>query len=261
MKVLITARGIPHQPHNATGQQLAEGFRQAGHEAIVYGNYYGEPYRWIGVEEATTEKFDLIIISETNDGYPLYTGLLDYSNLKDTPVIYQDYDVSYHPEISLRRAKAYKPDAFLVANKYFLGEDGFSKFGKPVLHLPYACSPQLHRRVSEIQRQYLMGFVGSLTKEREELFNRCRNITNKLCDIYVTTGIYAEELVRQTNQFSIILHLNQQACKGMIPMRPWESAAILIGATIYKAIFRNMVVQQKGHRSLFCCFAVYFLKC
>jgi len=234
MKVLVTGRAIPKQPDRCTSQQLAEGFRQAGHDAIFYGNFCGEPYRYLGADEAASNEFDLIVIGEMNDGYPGYP--LNTLNLTGTPRLYWDFDVSYHPEVSYRRAQSYNADGFLVGNRYFCGPDGFGRYGKPVLHLPYACSPHIHRSL-DVPRQYLLGFIGSMTEERKRLIGICRNATPKLSDVFAGDGIFGEDLIAHTNSFHVMFHNNQDACKGLVPGRPWETAgcgtALLMDATSY----------------------------
>ena len=88
MKVLVTGRCIPAQPDRCTSQQLTEGFLQAGHEAVFYGNFHGESHRYLGADEAASNEFDLLVIGEMNDGYPGYP--LNTLNLKGTPRLYWD---------------------------------------------------------------------------------------------------------------------------------------------------------------------------
>ncbi len=214
MKILVTGRAIPKQPDRCTGQQLAEGFRQAGHDCIFYGNFFGEPYRWLGAQEATTESFDLVVVTEMNDEYPNYSLLFDYLNLKGTPRLYWDFDVSYHPDISYEWARDIDYDGYLVGNRYFCGSDGFGRFRKPVLHLPYACSPQIHRRKPEILKQSIIGFIGSMTPERKQL----------LANVRCIEGVFGEALIDATNELYIMVHVNQGACRGLVPGRPWETA-------------------------------------
>ena len=224
MKVLVTGRAIPTQPDRCTGQQLAEGFRQAGHDCVFYGNFFGEPYRWLGVEEATTEKFDLVVVTEMNDGYPGYALLFDYLNLKGTPRLYWDFDVSYHPDTSYEWASAISYDGYLVGNRYFCGPDGFGRFRKPVLHLPYACSPQIHRKMPEIKKNYILGFIGSMTAERVELIEVAKKNAANRAWIDAAEGVFGDDLVRKTNEYYVMFHNNQDACKGLVPGRPWETA-------------------------------------
>jgi hypothetical protein len=235
MKVLITGRAITTQPDRCTSQQLADGFRQAGHEAVFYGNFYGEPYRWLGADEAVNEKFDLVIIGEMNDGYPVYP--LNTLNLKDTPRLYWDFDVSYHPNPSYARAQASQADGFLVGNRYYCGTDAFGRFGKPVLHLPYACSPQIHRTL-DVPKRYTIGFIGSTTPERARLIELCKKTAHRRSDVFAGEGIFGDDLIRHTNSFHIMFHNNQEACKGLVPGRPWETAgcgtALLMDRTSFE---------------------------
>lgn len=223
MKILVTGRAIPQQPDRCTGQQLTAGFIQAGHECVFYGNFYGKPYSWLGAQEATTERFDLVVVTEMNDGFPGYDNLFSYLNLKDAPRLYWDFDVSYHPDVSYRRAKAIEYDGYLVGNRYYLGSDGFGRFGKPVLHLPYACSPQIHRRLPNINKNFLIGFIGSMTEERKRLVELCRTYAARRGDIFSGKGIFGDDLVAHTNSFDIMFHNNQDACRGLVPGRPWET--------------------------------------
>ena len=211
MKVLVTGRAIPHNPNGSTGEQLAEGFRQAGHECVFYGCYYGYPLNFIGYQEVQTQHFDLVIVTEMNDGMPGYEPLFSYHRLRDVPRFYWDFDVSYHPDLSLKRAKTIPYNGYFVANRYFLGE--FEKLGS-VLHLPYACSPQIHHRKRNIRKEHPLGFVGSITSEREILKNYA----------YCTEGVYGEALIDEINKIFVMVHINQQACKGLVPGRPWETA-------------------------------------
>ena len=238
MKVLVTGRAIPQQPDRCTGQQLAEGFREAGHECVFYGCFYGQPYRFLGAKEAQGENFDLVVVTEMNDGMPGYESLFGYFRLKDVPRLYWDYDVSYHPDVSYRRASMIAYDGYLVGNRYFCGIDGFGRFGKPVLHLPYACSPKIHRRIRDIDRNYVLGFVGSLTEERKRLLELARNAAFNSASIHHAEGVFGDDLVRQTNAYRVMFHNNQDACKGLVPGRPWETTAcgttLLMDRTSYE---------------------------
>lgn len=222
MRVLVTGRAIPHAADRSTGQQLAIGFQEAGHDAVFYGNFYGEPYRWLGAQEATTEEFDLIVITEMNDGIPGYE--LNTLNLKGTPRLYWDFDVSYHPERSFRRAMLYRADGYLVGNKNWINQFA-TRMMKPSLHLPYACSPSIHKRKDDISRNYLLGFVGSLTPEREKTLQVVRGAMYNSAWLDHTTGVFADDLVDRTNTYCAMLHHNQNACHGLVPGRPWETTA------------------------------------
>lgn len=230
MRILVTGRAIPQQPDRCTGQQLAEGFRQAGHECVFYGCFYGQSTNFLGVKEVQGQDFDLVVVTEMNDGMPGYQTLFNYHKLKDVPRLYWDFDVSYHPHVSIPRATAYNPDGYLVGNKYFLGDTGFGKLGKPVLHLPYACSPQIHRRMPGVDRRIILGFVGSMTGERKRLIELARKNTANSANIHSAEGVFGDDLIRQTNQYYVMFHNNQEACKGLVPGRPWESVAC--GATL-----------------------------
>ncbi len=238
MRVLVTGRCIPQQPDRCTGQQLQQGFVEAGHDCIFYGNFFGEPYRWLGVEEATTQEFDLVVVTEMNDGYPGYEKLFNYLNLQRTPRLYWDFDVSYHPEVSYARAAKISYDGYLVGNKYFLDEQEFGRFNKPVLHLPYACSPKIHRRLPEEEKQYLLGFIGSLTEDRKRLIKLAERNAADSAYIHYAEGVFADALIKQTNQYSVMFHNNQDACKGLVPGRPWETTGcgttLLMDRTSYE---------------------------
>lgn len=213
MKVLVTGRAIPSQPDRSTGQQLAEGFRQAGHEAVFYGCFYGRPFQFLGAKEVQNEDFDLVVVTEMNDGMPGYEALFNYYRLKDVPRLYWDFDVSYHPEVSLKRALKIPYNAYLVGNNDYLEEFAFAT-QKTVIHLPYACSPQIHRRKPEIAKSSALGFIGSMTPERQALLG---NVT-------CFDGLFGEKLIDATNKLGAMVHVNQKACKGLVPGRPWETA-------------------------------------
>jgi len=213
MRILVTGRAIPTQPDRCTGQQLAEGFRQAGHECVFYGCFYGEQHNFLGVKEVQGADFDLVVVTEMNDGMPGYEALFNYYKLKDVPRIYWDFDVSYHKELSMRRASMIHYDGYLVGNRHFVDEFA-DRFKSPSLHLAYACSPQIHRRKPEIAKQDLVGFIGSMTSERKAM----------LGDVNCVEGVFGEGLIDATNRLHTMVHVNQDACKGLVPGRPWETA-------------------------------------
>lgn len=218
LNILVTGRGIPHQEDRCTAQQLVRGFREAGHNAVFFGNFYGEPYRWIGAAEAASDQFDLIVITEMNDSYPQYD--LNTLNLKGVKRLYWDFDSSYHPEQSLKRALESKADGFLIGNKYFI--DKFGSY-KPSILLPYAFSPSIHRRKEEIKRTHLLGFVGSLSKERANLLKTAQQAIHNLSWIEAAEGVFGESLIDKMNSYCAMFHANQSACAGLVPGRPWES--------------------------------------
>jgi hypothetical protein len=232
MKILVTGRAIPTQPDRCTGQQLAEGFRQAGHECVFYGNFYGQPKRFLGAKEIQETRFDLAVVTEMNDGMFGYHALFNHHfMLKDVPSIYWDFDVSYHPDVSYSWAGAANYDGYLVGNRYFLGADEFGRFGKPVLHLPYACSPQIHRRKPEILKQTVVGFIGSMTAERQSL----------LANVRCIEGVFGEALIDATNEFYTMVHVNQDACRGLVPGRPWETLGCGTSLLMDRASYEDFI--------------------
>lgn len=220
MRILVTGRAIPQQPDRCTGQQLVQGFKEAGHEAYFYGCFYGQPMNFLGAKECQEiSEWDLVVATEMNDGMPGYEMLYQYHKLKDTPKIYWDFDISYNEAYGWQRAGAHRYDGYLVGNRLYV-EAFAKKFGKPSLHLPYACSPTIHRRKPEIQKKPGVGFIGTLTPEREKLF---AELKDKI-DIHIVHGVFGEALIDATNELHTMLHVNQNACKGLVPGRPWETA-------------------------------------
>jgi len=244
MKILVTGRAIAHQPDRCTGQQLQQGFIQAGHECVFYGSVYGQPINFLGVEKTLNTDFDLVVVTECNDGMSGYQPLFNHHKLKDVPLVFWDFDISYHPEVSMQRATSYNPDGYLVANRFFLGDSGFGRTGKPVLFLPYACSPQIHRRMPEVRKETLVGFIGSLTAERKELF--------KKIDIKHVDGAYGDDLIVETNKLYCMLHKNQDACRGLIPGRPLESAGCGTPLLMDSASYEDFIdiISPKYHNCL-----------
>ncbi len=179
----------------------------------------------MGVAEATTQEFDLVVVTEMNDGYPGLEGVFDHLNLKGTPRLYWDFDVSYHPERSYKRASAIEYDGYLVGNRLFCGPDDFGRLKKPILHLPYACSPRIHKRKEEITRHYLLGFIGSMTDERKRVIELAQKTLFNSAHIHHAEGIFGDALVDTTNSYCAVLHRNQNACRGLVPGRPWETTA------------------------------------
>jgi len=238
MRVLVTGRAIPTQPDRCTGQQLAVGFQQAGHECVFYGQFYNEPYRFLGAKEAQEMDFDLVVVTEMNDGMPGYESLFNHHKLKNVPRLYWDFDVSYHPDVSYGWATRINYDGYLVGNKHYVGLDAFGRFGKPTLHLPYACSPQIHRRIEGVEKSYILGFIGSMTEERKRLIELAKSGVGRVGCIHAAEGVYGDDLVRQTNQYYVMFHNNQDACKGLVPGRPWEAtgcgAALLMDRSSYQ---------------------------
>lgn len=220
---------------------------------MFYGNFYGEPYRWLGAAEATTEQFDLVVVTEMNDGYPDYEGLFSHLNLSGTPRLYWDFDISYHPEASYARIAKIAYDGYLVGNRYYCGPDGFGRLGKPVLHLPYACSPQIHKRLPDVDKNYTLGFVGSLTGERQRLIEIARRAIYNKAWVHHAEGVFGDDLVRQTNEYRVMFHNNQEACKGLVPGRPWETTScgttLLMDRTSYEDFIQFL--PEHLHEDLF----------
>jgi len=214
MRILVTGRAIPQQPDRCTGQQLVQGFKEAGHEAYFFGCFYGQATNFIGSKECQSmDKWDLVVVTEMNDGMPGYEPLFEYYKLKDVPRLYWDFDISYNEAFAWQRAGSLRYDGYLVGNKLYI-EKFAEKFRKPALHLPYACSPTIHRRKPEIKKEHVLGFVGNVTPERASL----------LKDIRTIQGAFGEALIDETNKLFTMIHINQNACKGLVPGRPWETA-------------------------------------
>ncbi len=252
MKILVTGRAIPQQPDRCTGQQLAEGFREAGHECIFYGCFYGQPYSFLGAKEAQGQDFDLVVVTEMNDGYPGYEPLFNYFRLKDTPRVYWDFDVSYHEERSLHRAGMISYDGYLVGNRYYV--DKFeSRFNKPAIHMPYACSPKIHRKLPDELKNYTLGFVGQLTDERKRLIEVAKKAAYNMASIHSVEGVFGDDLIKQTNQYRVMFHNNQEACKGLVPGRPWETTGcgttLLMDRTSYEDF--TALLPERYHCDLF----------
>lgn len=93
MRVLVTGRAIPHQPDRCTGQRLVEGFKEAGHDALFFGSFWNDPMRFLGSEECQgVDSWDLVVVTEMNDGGPGYEPLLEFHKIKDVPRVYWDFD-------------------------------------------------------------------------------------------------------------------------------------------------------------------------
>lgn len=213
-RILVTGRAIPQQPDRCTGQQLVQGFKEAGHDAYFYGCFYGQPMNFLGAKDCqTVDKWDLIVATEMNDGMPGYEPLYQYFKLKDVPKIYWDFDISYNEPSAWQRAGAHPYDGYLVGNKFYV-EKFAEKFRKPALHLAYACSPTIHRRKPGVYKNFIVGFVGSITPERQRLLEKVKCFQ----------GVFGEALIDATNQIHTMIHINQHACKGLVPGRPWETA-------------------------------------
>jgi len=226
MRILVTGRAIPSQPDRCTGQRLVEGFKQAGHEAYFYGSFCGDWMNFLGSEECQDmPSWDLVVVTEMNDGGPGYEPLFEYYKLADVPKLYWDFDVSYNEAYGFQRAGGYKYDGYLVGNKLYL--DRFrERFGKPVLHLAYACSPQWEKSLdTQSQRPYLVGFIGSLTDERKRLMDIVSRTAIDSASILLTNGVFGDDLIAETNKMCAMFHCNQDACHGLVPGRPWETAA------------------------------------
>jgi hypothetical protein len=212
-RVLVTGRAIPHQPDRCTGQQLVQGLKEAGHDAHFFGCFYLQPMNFLGAKECQSlDNWDLVISTEMNDGMPGYETLFKYYKFQNVPKIYWDFDISYNEQYAWHRAGAYQYDGYLVANKFYVDKFA-SRFNKPSVHMPYACSPVIHRRKPEIQKTDRIGFIGSITAEREFLKDLVK------CQ----TGIFADDMVNATNALYVMIHINQVACRGMVPCRPWET--------------------------------------
>ena len=222
MKILITTRLIPQNPSGCTGSQLARGFKSLGHDVTVYGNFYGQWNNFVGFKEVQSQDFDLIIEMEMNDPGPKYSTLRNYYRLQDKPWLLWDFDISYNPQNNLNYAASQNFDAYLIGNKYFVDE--FAKFGKPVLHLPYACDTDKFKRIPN-QKRRLVGFVGSLTAERKQLMDAIARIANNSHDVECATGVFGDELVKKTNEFYLMFHHNQEAARGLVCGRPFETTA------------------------------------
>lgn len=229
MKILVTGRAIPQQPDRCTGQQLVQGFKEAGHEAYFYGCFYGQPNNFLGAKDCqTVDKWDLVIATEMNDGMPGYEMLYEYYKLKETPKIYWDFDISYNEAYGWQRAGAHRYDGYLVGNKLYV-EKFAEKFKKPALHLPYACSPTIHRRIDGTLRNNIVGFVGSMTPEREMLLQNVRCVN----------GVFGDDLIRATNALYTMVHINQNSCKGLVPGRPWETAGCGVNLLMDRASYED----------------------
>lgn len=224
MKILVTGRAIPQQPDRCTGQQLVRGFQEAGHEAYFYGCFYGDPTTFLGGQECQeVNDWDLVVYTEMNDGMPGYEPLFEYHKLKDVPRLYWDFDISYHPDRSFRQAGGTSYDGYLVGNKLWV--DKFSeRFDKPALHLGYACSPTIHKRKPDLARNFLLGFIGSITPERQKVIDVAQQAMLNSAWFHHAEGIFGDALVDTTNSYCAMLHHNQDACHGLVPGRPWETA-------------------------------------
>jgi hypothetical protein len=205
---------------------------------VFYGNFDQTPFKFLGAQEAQTWDFDLVVVTEMNDGFPMFDPLLSHHRIQKVPRLYWDFDVSYHPDRSYKRASGASYDGYLVGNRYYCDKDEFGRFGKPVLHLPYACSPQIHRKMPDVDKQFILGFVGSMTAERAELLAMAKQHVGNTTWLDAVNGVYGDDLIRKTNQYCAMFHNNQGACRGLVPGRPWETTGcgttLLMDRTSYE---------------------------
>jgi hypothetical protein len=212
--ILVTGRAVPLQPDRCTGQQLVQGFREAGHNSYFYGCFYQQPFNFIGHKELQDiSHWDLVIVTEMNDGMPGYERLFQYYKVKDVPRLYWDFDISYNEVSAWQRAGTVSYDGYLVGNKLFIDQFA-NKFNKPSLHLPYACSPTIHNRKPDVHKEHIVGFVGNITPERKPLLDI----------VHCVNGVFGDDMIKATNSLHTMVHINQSACKGLVPGRPWETS-------------------------------------
>jgi hypothetical protein len=253
MRILVTGRAIPQQPDRCTAQQLVYGFKEAGHEAYFYGCFYGQPTNFMGAKECQAiPKWDLVVVTEMNDGMPGYEQLFEYYKLKDIPKIYWDFDISYNEVFGWQRAGAHRYDSYLVGNKNYIHRFA-DKFKKPTLHLPYACSPIIHRKMPDVKKEFLIGFVGSLTEERKKTLEVMRGFANIGTEVFAGEGIFGDALIKATNRLRVMFHQNQQACAGLVPGRPWETTGCGTTLLMDRLSYNDFVdfLPQELHNNLY----------
>ena len=80
--------------------------------------------------------------------------------------------------------------------------------------------------------------MGSLTEERKRLLEIAQNTAINPAAIHHAEGVFGDDLVQQTNEYLVMFHNNQDACKGLVPGRPWETTAcgttLLMDRTSYE---------------------------
>jgi hypothetical protein len=253
MKILVLGRAIPSQPDRCTGQQLTYGFIETGHDCVFYGNYYGSYTSFLGYKELQSYRaFDLVIETEMNDGEPKFTQLRQYFKLQNIPWLLWDFDVSYQPERNIAYAGSQTFAGYLVGNKNYVHKFA-DKFKKPTLHLPYACSPIIHRKMPDVKKEFLIGFVGSLTEERKKTLEVMRGFANIGTEVFAGEGIFGDALIKATNRLRVMFHQNQQACAGLVPGRPWETTGCGTTLLMDRLSYNDFVdfLPQELHNNLY----------
>jgi len=224
MNILISTRFIPirngvYQP--STGEHAAEGFKSLGHQVIVYGNVYGT-HQFKGHEELKNiDRIHVYVEMECNDSDAPLTAIKNHYKVKGAKHIYWDFDSSFQLEYNLIKAQRSNADYYAIANvdnKVIFEE----RLGKPTFSLPYGFNPNFHRPL-DVDKEFKVGFIGSLTNERKETIKQLRDAG---IELLVQEGVYGEELIKQTNRLFLMFHENQPGAGSLLCGRHMECMGI-----------------------------------
>jgi len=219
MKILVSYRGIPQSHGWATGDMVLKAFKDMGHEAYPYGNYYQRPDRLGGltIRDTVSHDYDLYLQMECGDGDPFYSEVTKY--IRTRKVASWWFDVALYPQKWLSETAYIKPDINFVANVNFLDKN------TNCIYLPYAaCNSNHFREIVEKDKDIDFLIIGSDRPERRRLFEILRQAVPCARVEYVTNS-FRYEYIYALSRSKFVINDIAGGGSGLLPMRPFETIA------------------------------------
>lgn len=200
MRILVSYRGIPGSRGWATGDSLICAFRELGHAAIPYGNYY-QTNEWLGGD---MEGADLLVYLECCDSDPQYIELRELK----CPKVYWEFDTAIHRQNTEQLLHLMQFDHVFMANY-----DEAQRF--EARYLPYAADPELFppgRCEGEG-----VAIIGTAFPARKKFAEEA--------GVDIITGKLGPDYAAAIRSLSMHVHYLDSGGKGMVVARPFETMA------------------------------------
>jgi len=206
--------------------------RRLGHEVFVLDQYEGISRKFLFRLLVTRTKVMRILVDsqKINKSLPSAVRKIDpdlilvfkgevisdtvLKKLSQSHRLALVYPDTYRFPAILRGRLQYFDVVFTAANKH----EFYYKLGaKRVVTLPWACDPELHRRLQEVTKIYPISFIGTFYLERYLLLKQLREFKEKIHifgnhwvikPAQVFPAVYGEEYVKVVNQSVINLNIH-----------------------------------------------------
>lgn len=226
MNILVVYRSGERIYGWATGNMIADAFRDLGHEVDEFGEVYETGESITSPAYHPNKYYNLMLVLEHGDPKPIPFFLKE--NQPHDLLAYWTFDISYKIEHELNVIRLWEPDHILCAN-YYHCQTIEQLLDMPVTFLPYACCPKRHfREIGSVPKTRDIALVGTARPDRVKLISDLRS---EGLNAHLVSGVFKEDYITALAESRVVINQNPPQGRGILNMRFWEVPAA--GSLLY----------------------------